>query len=165
VVDFYRNTPVIQFVRKGQGMTSITGEKLAESQVTAALLEVVPTAALELEHFTASVEWGDPPRYALFVEVSPSTSADELRRFGARMDEALCRLNIEYAAKRDSQRLGAPVVKRVSPGAYEALRQQRVAEGAPEAQLKIPHLSTNMHFGDQFASVTEIRADEAVAVA
>ena len=37
VVDFYRNTPVIQFVRKGQGMTSITGEKLTESQVTGAL--------------------------------------------------------------------------------------------------------------------------------
>jgi hypothetical protein len=164
VVDFYRNTPVLQFVRKGQGMTSITGEKLAESQVTAALLEVVPAEDLQLEHFTACVEWGEPPRYALYAEVSPETTTEALQRFARRMDETLCKLNIEYEDKRQSQRLGAPVVKRVATGGYEALRQRRVSEGAPEAQLKIPHLSTNMRFGEQFDSVSEIRFDDPVGV-
>src|SRR4029077_12367009 len=58
VVDFYRNTPVIEFVRKGQGISSITGEKLTESQVTAALLEVVERHDFDLAHATARVEWG-----------------------------------------------------------------------------------------------------------
>ena len=53
VVDFYRNTPVIQFIRKGQGMTSITGEKLTESQVTGALLEAVESGGYDVQHFTA----------------------------------------------------------------------------------------------------------------
>jgi hypothetical protein len=165
VVDFYRNTPVIQFVRKGQGMTSITGEKLAESQVTAALLYVVPSEGLHLDHFTAAVEWGEPPRYSLYVEVPSATTRTQLERFGSRMDQALCSLNSEYAAKRESQRLGAPVVRRVAPGSYEALRQRRVSEGAPEAQVKIPHLSTNMKFGDQFQVLEEVRSDTGVAVA
>ena len=42
------NTPVIQFVRKGQGMTSITGEKLTESQVTGALLDVVESGGYDV---------------------------------------------------------------------------------------------------------------------
>ena len=164
VVDFYRNTPVIQFVRKGQGMTSITGEKLAESQVTAALLQVVPSEGLPLQHFTACVEWGEPPRYAMYAEVEAGTTPAQLERFAARMDQALCNLNIEYAAKRESQRLGAPIVRRVAAGSYEALRQRRVSEGAPEAQVKIPHLSTNMRFGEQFEVVEEVQIANAAVV-
>jgi hypothetical protein len=164
VVDFYRNTPVIQFVRKGQGMTSITGEKLAESQVTDALLQVVPSEGLGLQHFTACVEWGEPPRYAMYVEVDDGTTAEQLRRFAMRVDQALCTLNIEYAAKRDSQRLGAPVIRRVAAGSYEALRQRRVSEGAPEAQVKIPHLSTNMEFGKQFDVLEEVDSTRVAVV-
>ena len=66
VVDFYRNTPVIQFVRKGQGMTSITGEKLTESQVTGALVDVVDVERLRRRSTSRPrVEWGEPPHYAL----------------------------------------------------------------------------------------------------
>jgi hypothetical protein len=164
VVDFYRNTPVIQFVRKGQGMTSITGEKLAESQVTSALLHVVPSEGLDLQHFTACVEWGEPPRYAMYVEVGSHITTEQLHRFGARMDQALCSANIEYAAKRESQRLGGPIVRRVAAGSYEALRQRRVSEGAPEAQVKIPHLSTNMQFGDQFDVLEHVHLNQTTAV-
>jgi hypothetical protein len=164
VVDFYRNAPVIQFVRKGQGMTSITGEKLAESQVTAALLQVVPSVGLALQHFTACVEWGEPPRYALYVEVDAGTTSEQLRLFATHLDQALCSLNVEYAAKRESQRLGAPILRRVASGTYDALRQQRVSEGAPEAQVKIPHLSTNMQFGAHFRVVEEVEPANEIAV-
>ncbi len=158
VVDFYRHTPVIQFVRKGQGITSITGEKLTESQVSAALVEVVEANGLDVRHFTACVEWGDPPRYAMYAELGDATAREECGRFVEAMDRALCARNVEYEAKRESQRLGAPVLKRVAPGTYEKLRSRRVAEGAPEAQVKIPHLSTSMEFGAGLTVVEEIGA-------
>lgn len=158
VVDFYRNTPVIQFVRKGQGMTSITGEKLTESQVTGALVDVVDANGFEIEHFTAAVEWGEPPYYALFAELGGGMTTDRARDFVQRMDAAISSRNIEYEAKRESQRLGPPVLKRVAPGTYQALRQKRVAEGAPEAQVKIPQLSTSMEFGKDLTVLEEIRA-------
>ena len=81
VVDFYRNTPVIQFVRKGQGMTSITGEKLTESQVTGALLEAVESGGYDVQHFTACVQWGEPPRYALYAELGDSMTTERSREF------------------------------------------------------------------------------------
>src|SRR5918997_2753168 len=68
VVDFYHGTPVIQFVRKGQGISSITGEKLAESQVTAALMRAVGASGADFAHVTTCVEWGEPPRYQLYAE-------------------------------------------------------------------------------------------------
>jgi hypothetical protein len=162
VVDFYRETPVIQFVRKGQGISSITGEKLTESQVTAALLEALEREPLEVEHFTACVQLGNPPAYTLYVEGAAEASPERLRRFAAAVDRALCANNVEYESKRVSQRLGPPILKRVAPGTYQALRQQRVLAGAPEAQVKIPQLSPSLRFGEHFQVVDEVRP-EAVA--
>jgi hypothetical protein len=159
VVDYYRNTPVIQFVRKGQGISSITGEKLTESQVTAALLEVVERHDLDLAHATARVEWGDPPCYAVFCETSAPWSADRGRHFIAELDRALSKYNLEYEAKRSSRRLGPLALKLVRPGSYTELRQRRVAEGAPEAQVKIPHLSPDMSFGADFEVIAEHRVE------
>ena len=158
VVDFYRNTPVIQFVRKGQGMTSITGEKLTESQVTGALVDVVQSNGFDVEHFTAAVEWGEPPYYAFFAELGDGMSSERAREFVQRLDAAIASRNIEYEAKRESQRLGPPVLKRVAPGTYQGLRQKRVAEGAPEAQVKIPQLSPSMEFGKDLTVLEEVRA-------
>ncbi|HEU5317073.1 MAG TPA: GH3 auxin-responsive promoter family protein, partial [Chloroflexota bacterium] len=162
VVDFYRNTPVIQFVRKGQGITSITGEKLTESQVTAALMRVVDGHGFDVQHFTACVEWGEPPRYAMYAELGDSMSPERCRTFLAEMEAALCQGNAEYETKRESQRLGAPVLKRVAAGTYQLLRQRRVAEGAPETQVKIPQLSTSMDFGAQLEVREEIHLQPAM---
>ena len=160
VVDFYRNTPVIQFVRKGQGMTSITGEKLTESQVTGALLEAVESGGYDVQHFTACVQWGEPPRYALHAELGDSMTTERSREFLRAFDRSLCEQNIEYEAKRESTRLGAPVLKRVAAGSYQALRQKRVAEGAPESQVKIPQLSTDMEFGAGLEVLEEVSLDD-----
>jgi hypothetical protein len=103
VVDFYRRTPVIQFVRKGQGISSITGEKLTESQVTSALLTVVEAHAYGVQHFTACVEWDEPPYYAFYAELEDSMTPERSRRFLREMDRALSAANAEYEAKRESQ--------------------------------------------------------------
>jgi hypothetical protein len=160
VVDFYRHTPVIQFVRKGQGISSITGEKLTESQVTAALLQALESESIALEHFTACVALGERPAYAFYMEGAGSESPEALRRFARTIDQALCANNAEYEAKRSSQRLGPPLVRRVAPGSYQKLRQQRVAAGAPEAQVKIPQLSPSLRFGEALEVVDEIPMEE-----
>ncbi len=137
---------------------------MTESQVTAAVLEVVKRHGYDIQHFTACVEWGEPPRYAFYAELGEGMGEAECRRFLREVDAALYRQNIEYESKRESQRLGPLVLKRVAPGTYERLKQQRVAEGAPEAQVKIPHLSTNMKFGERLEVVEEIRGEEEARV-
>jgi GH3 auxin-responsive promoter len=159
VVDFYRRTPVIQFVRKGQGVSSITGEKLTEAQMTASLVDVVDRGGFDLDHVTACVEWGEPPCYALYCESARRWPEERCHQFLRALDSALSARNIEYEAKRRSRRLGMPVFKQVAAGSFTALRQRRVAAGAPEAQVKIPHLSTDMRFGEHLEVVDEYRLE------
>ena len=156
VVDFYRNTPVVQFVRKGQGISSITGEKLTESQVTGALLEVVDRHGLDVRHFTASVEWGEPPRYVMHAELGETMTHELCQLFLREMERGVRSRNEEYEAKRETQRLGSPVLKSVAPGTYEELRRRRVAQGAPESQVKIPQLSPDLEFGKGLQILEEI---------
>lgn len=158
VVDFYHDIPLIEFVRKGRGMTSLTGEKLAEPQVTAAVMATVDGLANEnvIRHFTAVPQFDSPPRYAFYLELGEEMSDQQLSGLAARLDHALCEENVEYEAKRESLRLGSPLLKIVAPGSFQAYRQQRVSEGAPEAQVKVPHLTPDREFGRQFTVVREI---------
>ena len=150
VVDYHHHTPVIQFVRKGQGMSSITGEKLAESQVTVALMRALERSGVEIAHFTACVEWGEPPRYQFFAEPGGPLADEQKHTFLAAMERALCEENVEYEAKRDSGRLDHPALKIVAAGTYDRFKHRRAAQGAAEAQIKIPNLSPDLKFGQDF---------------
>jgi hypothetical protein len=152
VVGFEGNTPIIAFVRKGLGVSSITGEKLTEEQVLTAITQVVRQLNLvAISHFTAEVELGMPPHYVCFVELNaavPQSVQDEFIRL---FDHSLRMQNPEYEDKRSTKRLGMPSLAILPQGTYTRLRQQRVAQGAPEAQVKIPLLSTAQNFSGQLA--------------
>ena len=158
VADFYRDVPLIEFVRKGRGMTSLTGEKLAEQQVTLAMMNTLDSLGAEdtIRHFAAVPVFGSPPRYAFFLELTKDLSDGHLQAMARRLDEALFRENVEYETKRDSLRLGPPLLRVVAPGTFEAYRQERVSKGAPEAQVKVPHLTPDQNFGREFTVVREI---------
>ena len=132
VVDWYRRTPVIQFVRKGQGMTSITGEKLTESQVTGALLDVLSVTGYEIEHFTACVEWGEPPRYAFYAEARVDSMTPERERAFAGGGRWIPRRSPSQEHRVRGQARVAP------PGRAraEACRPRHLPGDAPEARRR-----------------------------
>jgi len=144
VEDFLHATPVLSFVRKGGGVSSVTGEKITEEQVLAALKGSVAKLDLsEIKHFTAEVVLDRPPYYLCYAEVDHSAFGNEdfERKFLQEFDRHLKENNQEYCDKRDSRRLGPPRLQLLKAGTYARLRQMRVMEGAPEAQVKIPLLS------------------------
>ncbi len=154
VVGFYNRTPVIQFIRKGMGVSSITGEKLTEEQVKIALSYAVNQLQLkQIQHFTAAVELDKPPYYTLYAELKSDLPEPVRNEFVRVFDHSLQAQNLEYQDKRQSKRLGTPVLNIVPPGTYLKLRQQRVAEGAPEAQVKIPLLSCSTDFSKSLATL------------
>ena len=155
VVDFYNNTPVIVFKQKGGNTISITGEKVTEVQVTEAMGAASSPFETAVEGFTATLKLGDPPYYLLAVETAERddhTLAALLDRF----ERELRSRNLEYAAKRDSQRLGAPVLCLLESGFFETWRKERVGQGAPDGQYKTPHLMANASRFDRVQPVAEI---------
>lgn len=135
----FAHCPGLRFVQKGQGVTSITGEKLHESQVLEAVRLAAPAAGLPPAFFIALAD-PQAARYRLFYETGqPWPGLAETLSAG--LDRSLAALNIEYAAKRGSERLHAPGVTLLAPGAGEALKRHMIANGQREAQCKLPVLA------------------------
>ena len=137
VTGWINDTPTFAFVQKGKGVTSITGEKVSESQV----LDAVCTA-LEDRDIASSffVTLADPQTatYTLYVETRGEAAPDP--HLAASVEAHLGRANIEYQGKRDSARLRPMRVVWLARGTGEAYRAQRVAEGQRDAQFKYLHL-------------------------
>jgi len=118
VVGFHNEAPLIEFQRKGRGMTSITGEKLSDAQVLEAVKSASETAHVPLAHFRALAD-AEQALYVFQVEPQGQLSETQGRALLKAIDESLSRLNIEYAGKRKSQRLEPPALEVMKPGWYD----------------------------------------------
>ena len=73
-----------------------------------------------------------------------------------RIEEELQKENAEYKYVRDSQLLDAPILKIVKRGEFEKYRARRVKEGANDSQFKVPELTSDPGFQNNFAIEEEI---------
>lgn len=156
VTGFYRSTPSVRFVQKRKGIVNFTGEKLTESQVIAAMKETLPVRRDDL-YFIAAV--GRPatrdsePFYLFLVESENVPDEGRAARAASRLEETLARLNIEYAAKRQSGRLAPSVLRVLAPGQFDAFQRRAFEGGARDGQFKILRLTADEGFADHFKGV------------
>jgi hypothetical protein len=100
-------------------MTSLTGEKVSDNQVIEAVTKAAADVGVELAHFRALADV-DAARYVFQVEArGGALSKDQGRGLLEAIERTLTGLNIEYEAKRKSQRLEAPELQVMKPGWYE----------------------------------------------
>lgn len=138
VTEYLNETPVLAFVQKGRGVTSITGEKLHEDQVSQAIAEAQSRGMLNTSFFVALADEARA-EYRLYLEPdgAPGLGAAEL---AAELDRRLAELNIEYAEKRASGRLNALRAAYLTPGTGDAYTRELLASGQRDAQLKVQPL-------------------------
>lgn len=135
VVDRYRTAPVVEFRRKGRGMTNMTGEKLSVNQLIEAIHGAAAAAGVRVAHFRGEPDL-QASRYVLKIEPESPVHAGRGRSLLEGIDHELGRLNIEYLAKRKSGRLRPPVLQLMRSGWYERGKQKLVAEGKRLFQAK-----------------------------
>jgi hypothetical protein len=152
VSGFHEMTPIIEFIQKGKGVSSLTGEKLYETQVCGAVLESRDVIPGGYEFIVATPEWGEPPKYVFLVEEEKGHSYPDTqwRDWIGFVDRALQTENEEYKTKRKSLRLAPPAVKIVKRGEFLRYRKGRVAEGAPDGQFKMLKLTPDLKFQEKF---------------
>ncbi|MBN2344315.1 MAG: GH3 auxin-responsive promoter family protein [Deltaproteobacteria bacterium] len=141
VIDKYYEAPVIRFLFKGHGITSMQGEKLSESQLIDATRSAAEELGIAYGFFVAFANVARS-QYEIFIELK-GDFAGASERFAASLDAHLCRVNIEYESKRKTERLKAPLVRPLVDDAFDKYREIRLAEGAFEGQLKWLHLSAD----------------------
>src|SRR5581483_3119670 len=107
VTGFYNKTPLVEILSKGAHFANLTGEKLSEYHVTQAMSDILRELNLSLTAYTLAPCWDDLlPYYGLFIERGDLASPQEGEKLAQTLDRRLKELNIEYAGKRDSLRLG-----------------------------------------------------------
>jgi len=155
-VGFQGNTPILRFLHKGAHISSITGEKLSESQVVEAVRLTLGEFQHQVDFFTLIPSWGDPPGYRLMLEQRELPSAAQNSSgggFEARLDERLCELNYEYRDKRSTSRLAPVRILALKDGSWTAFARERQQKlGGTIEQYKHPCLLPNLETAAQVAS-------------
>lgn len=134
VTGYFNATPLLSFVQKGKGVTSLTGEKLYESQVIRAMQEISTQNGL-VSSFYILVADEKAMAYSMFWEVDGTAPANAAA-IAAMIDARLGELNIEYQAKRESGRLAALNLVWLKRGASEAYKVACMRQGQREGQFK-----------------------------
>ncbi|HSF17006.1 MAG TPA: GH3 auxin-responsive promoter family protein [Vicinamibacteria bacterium] len=131
----FHATPTIQFVQKGKGVTNITGEKLYESQVTAAVRAAEDELGVRSSFFLMLACVQESTYQLLLERVEPS--GDSANRMRDLIESKLAELNVEYATKRASGRLRELELVHLRPGTGEAYKRHCLQRGQREGQFKI----------------------------
>lgn len=151
VTGFIGRTPTLAFVQKGKGVTSITGEKLHEAQVLAAVDGTLAERRCVPGFFLLLAD-AEAAGYTLLLE-GPATADWRDSDVAAAVDARLAAANVEYASKRRSGRLAPLRLRRLRPGAGDAYRTHCVAAGQRDAQFKYLHLQYADAVGFDFAGL------------
>jgi len=161
VTGFYRNTPLLAFIRKGRDMTSITGEKMHVNHLLLALEEVKRRHDVSLVEQFRVVANVEEQRYDIYAELKGDISHDQLRdEVILDLDQALAQVNVEYAEKRHSRRLAPPCLHLMRPGWAESEFQHRVGAGKRDTQYKWEILCLEPRPEDAKAILHTITMDE-----
>ena len=134
VTGFFNRTPTIQFVQKGKGVTNLTGEKLYEHQVICAMESVKKECEAHFDFFMMLAD-AEHLQYTLYIEHQPLVAP-----VGPILEKHLARLNIEFEAKRLSERLKPIKVTFLESGTAETYKHHCVTNGQREAQFKLVKL-------------------------
>ena len=139
VTGFVGRSPVFEFLSRGTNTANITGEKLTEHHVVEAMHRACGAA---VERFVVQGRFSPTPYYELRVEADGAGDLDALAK---RVDAALCELNVEYASKRKSGRLGPVRPVGLPPGEMSRIEAARIrARRGRSEQYKHTYLLTDV---------------------
>ncbi len=158
VTGFLGRTPQVEFLGKGHRFANLTGEKLSEYHVTRAMDGVAKRVAQPVTAYCLAPVWDDrQPYYAIFLEEPDLVNESGTRAFLTELDRILGEENIEYAAKRESGRLGPVRVAVIPAGTWARWDRDRLAStgGSPE-QYKHPCLIGDLKFRETMPVLREI---------
>jgi GH3 auxin-responsive promoter len=158
VTGFLGRTPLVEFLGKGHRFANLTGEKLSEHHVTKAMDVVLKRVPQPVSAYTLAPIWHDErPYYGLFLEERDIRDVRELRAFVSALDAELGVQNVEYAAKRESGRLGELRVQVLPAGAWATWDAARLAKtGGAAEQYKRPCLMGDTNFYQSMTIVREV---------
>ena len=138
VVGYHHQAPVIEFLNKGAHVCSLAGEKLTEHQVILAMEKAAPRLGAHLVSFVLAPQWGRPPHYVLHLDTGDGLEQALLVTLADELEKQLQALNVEYASKRRTDRLG-PVRLNLLPAGCLTQLDRRLASRHRQGNEQYKH--------------------------
>jgi len=160
VLDYHGQAPVLEFLSKGSLFSNLTGEKLSEFQVVAAMRAAASTWGHLPQAYALAPSWDETtPYYSLFLEERDLRDCPPAR-LAAEFENHLQRENVEYQTKRESLRLRAVEICVLPDGAWARWDSERLAKtGGSAEQYKRPCLINDAQFKATMPVVRTVGAE------
>jgi len=154
---FENGVPRLEFLGRRGATSSLTGEKLTERQVLAAA-EAAARRGPAPERFVCFPRSRPLPHYGVLASPLPGDrDGAQMARWLAAFEDELARRNGEYADKRRSGRLGAPVALVAEAVEFDRLRRRLVElRGISEEQVKLGALTRELDLDDGLDVTSEV---------
>lgn len=143
-VGYQGQAPLLVFLNKGKHFSSITGEKLSEHQVVAAVQQSFADLTLPSVTFTLAPAMEERPYYELLLE--PGAHDGRELELASAVQRRLMEQNWEYGEKCASGRILPVRVREIPPGTWAALRRERSAARGNFEEFKHPCLVGDFDF-------------------
>jgi len=143
VVEFYGQNPVIEFIERQGQLLDVVGEKTAEHHIVEAMAAACYRVnARLLDYFVTPDTERTPASYVLAIEgwQGRSNNIQFVRELLGAAEAALRKVAPDYDEERELGTLGPMELVLLKPGAFERMRDQRIASGGSANQIKTPHV-------------------------
>ncbi|GAB2966413.1 GH3 auxin-responsive promoter family protein [Streptomyces heilongjiangensis] len=150
--------PRLEFLGRAGFQSSFTGEKLTESDVHTAVIQILGSEPAGHPHFSGIPVWGTPPHYLVAIEWADPYDRLDVQDTARRIDATLQEVNVEYADKRRSGRLRPLQILPLEPGAFHTIAERRFRQGTAGAQIKHHWLQKDSAFLDILRELGLVRA-------
>ncbi len=146
-VGYYNQSPMIEFSDRQGSLLNISGVKVSESEIFAAITEAIKIFGddCKIIDYTTSIDVSSfPLRYIVYLEVSKRfETIPDLILFRDKFEQVIYDLNVRYLNTREANIIGAPEIKLVERDSFKMLKNQIVSQGISETQFKMPRLLKN----------------------
>lgn len=155
---YFNKTPEVEFLSKGSLFANLTGEKLSEYHVTGGMSHALRELNLTITAYCVAPCWDDEqPYYGLFIERDDIAGREQGMALARALETRLNELNVEYAAKRESRRLGPLRLQIIASQTWQRWDRERLLRsGGTLEQYKHPCLISDLEFRQGIGVIEEI---------
>lgn len=144
VVDYYNNSPEIEFLYRKNQVLNMVSEKTTEDHLKSSINKTINNFNLSLiDYTTLEDNTITPGRYVFYFEFNEEVPKSKVRVLEKNLDLELQKANLAYGRFRKNNRLSCTSVIIVRKNTFDNIKKFLISKGVSKSQLKIPRVITN----------------------
>lgn len=141
VVDFYHQSPEIEFLYRRNQLLNMVSEKTTEEHALNAVTNTFKTLGSSFEDYSVVPDNSiSPGRYVFYIEAKDSLNNITAGSPSSILDKELCKANISYDRHRSKGNLAEAKVKLVKEGTFAKIKKIKTDKGISKNQFKMPRV-------------------------